>query len=191
MFIVVGLGNIGREYVGTRHNIGFDVITNISDRYGIRLSKREFKSSCGQGLIDGEKVLLMKPETYMNLSGEAVVRAVDFYKIDPKSELIIIQDDIDLEVGNIRIRKRGSSGGHNGIKNIISHIGDEFIRVKVGVGKKPEGLLLSDYVLSHFGDDDNRLIRKVIEIAAESIVHIINFGEDSSMNKYNGLRVEE
>ena len=140
MYIIAGLGNPDRKYAGTRHNIGFDVITYLSDKYDISLSKTGFKSKLGQGFIDGEKVLLMKPQTYMNLSGEAVGEAVNFYKADAASELIIVQDDIDLEPGNIRIRSKGSAGGHNGIKSVISHIGgNEFVRIKVGVGGKPEG----------------------------------------------------
>ena len=168
-----------------------DVITYLSDKYDISLSKTGFKSKLGQGFIDGEKVLLMKPQTYMNLSGEAVGEAVNFYKADAASELIIVQDDIDLEPGNIRIRSKGSAGGHNGIKSVISHIGgNEFVRIKVGVGGKPEGWDLADHVLSGFDRDTEPLIRKVIEKAGEAIVTVMKEGAEAAMNKYNGMKIE-
>ena len=191
MYIIAGLGNPDRKYAGTRHNIGFDVITYLSDKYDISLSKTGFKSKLGQGFIDGEKVLLMKPQTYMNLSGEAVGEAGNFYKADAASELIIVQDDIDLEPGNIRIRSKGSAGGHNGIKSVISHIGgNEFVRIKVGVGGKPEGRDLADHVLSGFDRDTEPLIRKVIEKAGEAIVTVMKEGAEAAMNKYNGMKIE-
>ena len=145
MYIIAGLGNPDRKYAGTRHNIGFDVITYLSDKYDISLSKTGFKSKLGQGFIDGEKVLLMKPQTYMNLSGEAVGEAVNFYKADAASELIIVQDDIDLEPGNIRIRSKGSAGGHNGIKSVISHMVEMNLSVsrsELGVSQRA-GILLT------------------------------------------------
>ena len=136
-------------------------------------------------------MLLMKPQTYMNLSGEAVGEAVNFYKIDEKTELIIIQDDIDLEPGSIRIRVKGSAGGHNGIKSIISHIGgNEFIRIKLGVGGKPEGRDLADHVLSGFDRDTEPLIRKVIELAGGAILTVMKEGAETAMNKYNGIKAE-
>ena len=191
MYIVAGLGNPDRKYAGTRHNIGFDVITHLSDKYNIGISKTGFKSKLGQGFIEGEKVLLMKPQTYMNLSGEAVSEAVNFYRIDAGEEVIIIQDDIDLAPGNIRIRAKGSAGGHNGIKSIISHLGsNEFIRIKVGVGGKPEGANLADHVLSGFDRDIEPLIRKVIEVAGAAVVTIMKEGAEAAMNKYNGMKIE-
>jgi len=191
MYIIAGLGNPDRKYAGTRHNIGFDVVTYLSDKYSISLSKTGFKSKLGQGFIDGEKVLLMKPQTYMNLSGEAVGEAVNFYKLDAATDLIIVQDDIDLPPGNIRIRTKGSAGGHNGIKSIISHVGgNEFIRIKVGVGGKPEGRDLADHVLSGFDRDTEPLIRKVIEKAGEAVLTIMKEGAEAAMNKYNGIKIE-
>lgn len=191
MYIIAGLGNPDRKYAGTRHNIGFDVITFLSDKYNVDLSKNGFKSKIGQGFIEGEKVLLMKPQTYMNLSGEAVGEAVNFYKADAGSELIIIQDDIDLEPGNIRIRVKGSAGGHNGIKSIISHVGgNEFIRIKIGVGGKPQGRDLADHVLSGFDKDTEPLIRKVIENAGAAVLAIMKEGAEAAMNKYNGMKIE-
>ena len=191
MYIIAGLGNPDRKYAGTRHNIGFDVITYLSDKYDISLSKTGFKSKLGQGFLAGEKVLLMKPQTYMNLSGEAVGEAVNFYKIDTSTELIVVQDDIDLPPGNIRIRAKGSAGGHNGIKSIISHVGgNEFVRIKLGVGGKPEGRDLADHVLSGFDRDMEPLIRKVIEIAGEAVLTTMKEGAEAAMNKYNGMKIE-
>ena len=191
MYIIAGLGNPDRKYAGTRHNIGFDVITYLSDKYNIELSKNGFKSKLGQGFIEGEKVLLMKPQTYMNLSGEAVGEAVSFYKSDVATELIIIQDDIDLSPGDIRIRTKGSAGGHNGIKSIISHIGgNDFVRIKLGVGGKPEGWDLADHVLSGFDRDTEPLIRKVIAVAGEAVLTVMKEGAEAAMNKYNGLKIE-
>ena len=191
MYIIAGLGNPDRKYAGTRHNIGFDVITYLSDKYDISLSKTGFKSKLGQGFLAGEKVLLMKPQTYMNLSGEAVGEAVNFYKIDTSTELIVVQDDIDLPPGNIRIRAKGSAGGHNGIKSIISHVGgNEFVRIKLGVGGKPEGRDLADHVLSGFDRDMETLIRKVIEMAGEAVLTTMKEGAEAAMNKYNGMKIE-
>ena len=191
MYIIAGLGIPDRKYAGTRHNIGFDVITYLSDKYDISLSKTGFKSKLGQGFLAGEKVLLMKPQTYMNLSGEAVGEAVNFYKIDTSTELIVVQDDIDLPPGNIRIRAKGSAGGHNGIKSIISHVGgNEFVRIKLGVGGKPEGRDLADHVLSRFDRDMEPLIRKVIEMAGEAVLTTMKEGAEAAMNKYNGMKIE-
>lgn len=188
MFIIAGLGNPGGEYAGTVHNIGFDVVTNLSDKYDISVTKNGFKSKAGQGFIENEKVLLLKPQTYMNLSGEAIIEAVNFYKIDVSHQLIVIQDDIDLNPGIIRIKRKGTAGSHNGLKNIISHVGNEFIRVKVGVGDKPEGWDLKDYVLSRFDREMEPLIRESIKKAGEAVVSVMKEGVDAAMNKYNGLK---
>lgn len=191
MYLIAGLGNPDRKYAGTRHNIGFDVITKLSDKYGISVNKKGFQSLYGSGFIEGEKVLLMKPMTYMNLSGQAVGEAVRFYKIDEKKELIIVQDDIDLEPGSLRIRIKGSAGGHNGIKSIIHHLGgNEFIRLKLGVGGKPEGRDLADHVLGTFSRETEPLIRKTLDVAATAILTIIKEGADVGMNQFNGTKVE-
>ena len=151
MFIIVGLGNPGKEYEGTRHNAGFDVIDRLADQYHISVEERKHRAFCGKGVIGGQKVVLVKPQTYMNLSGESVRSIVDYYKIDEESELLIIFDDISLDVGQIRIRKKGSAGGHNGIKNIIAQLGTtEFQRIKVGVGEKPKHYDLAEYVHGKF-----------------------------------------
>ena len=138
MYVIVGLGNPDKKYEHTRHNIGFNVVTRIADDHNISLNIKEHKAICGKGFINGQKVLLALPQTYMNLSGEAVRALVDYYKIDPEEELIVIYDDISMDVGRIRMRAKGSAGGHNGIKNIIAHLGtDVFARIKIGVGAKP------------------------------------------------------
>ena len=140
MYIIAGLGNPGKQYAQTRHNVGFDTIDILADKYNISVDTKKHKALCGKGMIEGQKVVLAKPQTFMNLSGESVRELVDFYKIDPEEELIVIYDDISLEPGQLRIRPKGSAGGHNGIKNIIAHLGTQvFKRVKVGVGEKPKG----------------------------------------------------
>ena len=156
MKIIVGLGNPTKEYAGTRHNVGFSVIYNISDVYNIPVETKKHKALIGKGIIEGEKVILAMPQTYMNLSGESVRELMDYYKCD-LSDLIVIYDDISLDVGKLRIRAKGSAGGHNGIKSIISLLGsDKFPRIKIGVGAKPEGWDLADHVLGRFSDEDNK-----------------------------------
>lgn len=185
MYIIIGLGNPTREYQATRHNIGFDVITRISDDYGIPLDFKKHKAICGRGFIEGEKVIIAQPQTYMNLSGESVRELVDFYKVNPE-EVIVIYDDISLEVGQLRLRVKGSAGGHNGIKSIISHLGtQEFFRIKVGVGDKPSGYDLADYVLSRFREDEQLVIREAIQKSSEAVKSIIKDGMESAMNIYN------
>lgn len=186
MYIIAGLGNPSSKYKGTRHNMGYDAIDNIADRNNISLNIKKFKSLCGTGIIQGEKILLIKPETYMNLSGEAVKAAVEFYKISPEDELIVIYDDISLDPGKLRIRAKGSAGGHNGIKNIIAHLGTEkFKRVKIGVGCKPEGMDLADYVLGRFGKIERITVDKGIDDAARAVEVIMAEGIDKAMNLFN------
>lgn len=186
MFIIVGLGNPTSQYAGTRHNIGFDVIHYLSEKYQIPLDFNKHKAICGKGYIEGQKVILAQPQTYMNLSGESVRELVDYYKIDPKEELVVIYDDISLDVGQLRIRGKGSAGGHNGIKSILSHLGDQvFPRIKVGVGDKPKGWDLADYVLGHFSKEEAEQVEKGIEQAAEAVKVIMAEGINQAMNQYN------
>lgn len=186
MYIIVGLGNPSKEYQGTRHNIGFDVIDDLAGRYGIDVTTKKHKAKIGKGIIDGYKVILAKPQTYMNLSGESVIELIDFYKIDEKDELIVIYDDISLAPGRMRIRKKGSAGGHNGIKNIIAHLGhDEFLRIKVGVGEKPKGWDLADYVLGRFSKEERQDVDEVVERIDGAIKLIFNQDVDEAMNQYN------
>ncbi len=186
MFIIVGLGNPSSRYEGTRHNIGFDVIDRISEEYHIPVDTRKYRALIGKGVIDGTKVILAKPQTFMNLSGESVRELVDYYKIDEENELIVVYDDISLDVGKIRIRKKGSAGGHNGIKNIIAHLGhDVFMRVKVGVGEKPKGYDLADYVLGHFSKEEREAMDEACENAVQA-VSMAGRGEvDEAMNRFN------
>ncbi|SFR71558.1 aminoacyl-tRNA hydrolase [Anaeromicropila populeti] len=185
MYIIVGLGNPSREYFGTRHNIGFDVITRIADDYNITMNIKKHKALCGAGYINGEKVFLAQPQTYMNLSGESVREIVDFFKVE-STQVIIIYDDISLEVGQLRLRARGSAGGHNGIKSIIKHLGtEEFPRIKFGVGNKPEGWDLADYVLGRFSKNEEIIIRAALKNASDACRDIIAEGMDFAMNQYN------
>ena len=186
MYIIVGLGNPGKEYQNTRHNIGFDVIDEIAERNNIAMGEKKHKAIIGKGFVAGQRVILVKPQTFMNLSGESVRDAIDFYKVDEKTELIVISDDISLDVGQIRIRKEGSAGGHNGLKNIILHLGhDEFQRVKMGVGEKPKGYDLADYVLGHFSKEEREIMDESAGRAAKAIEVMLTEGADAAMNLYN------
>lgn len=186
MYIIVGLGNPENEYKGTRHNVGFEVIDLLADQNRIQVTTRKHRAFVGSGVIAGQKVLLVKPQTYMNLSGESVRSAADFYKIDPESELIVISDDIDLDVGQIRIRKKGSAGGHNGLKNIIAHLGtSNFTRIKVGVGEKPKEYDLADYVLGHFSKEDQEKMREAYSNAAKSVEYFLMDDLNTAMNLFN------
>lgn len=187
MFLIAGLGNPGRQYEKTRHNMGFDTIDELIDRYRIPQGGIAHKAMYGKGMIAGEKVLAVKPLTYMNLSGEAIREYVNYYKMDPETELIVIYDDIDLDPGQIRIRKKGSAGGHNGIKSIIAQIGTQnFYRIKVGVGAKPKGWDLADYVLGRFSPEERELVDKAICDAADAVEMILKDGIEAAMNHYNG-----
>ena len=186
MYLIVGLGNPGKQYENTRHNVGFDAIDLLVDEYRVPSSGKQHKAMYGKGVIGGRKVILAKPLTYMNLSGESVRAMVDYYKIDPEQELIVVYDDISLEPGKIRIRKKGSAGGHNGIKNIIAQLGTQnFQRVKVGVGEKPKGWDLADYVLGRFSKEEEPVVREALEKAAKACSEIITEDVTSAMNKYN------
>lgn len=186
MFAIIGLGNPGKEYENTRHNAGFNSVDAIAKKYNIDISKSEFKSKIGQGYIDGQKVLLVKPQTYMNNSGEAVREVVDFYKLDSTEEIIIIYDDISLDVGMIRVRDKGSAGGHNGIKSIIAHLGsEEFLRIRVGVGDKGENGDLVKHVLGTFKGEDEATIKESYEKAVDAATLILNDNLEKAMNIYN------
>lgn len=186
MYIIVGLGNPTRKYEGTKHNVGFDTIDYLVDEYNIPSSGLGHKAMYGKGLLAGQKVLLAKPMTYMNLSGESVRELVNYYKIDPEQELIVVYDDISLEPGQIRIRKKGSAGGHNGIKNIIVNLGtDKFQRIKIGVGEKPKEWDLADYVLSPFSRQERAQVDEAIAHAAKALELMVAGETDAAMNEYN------
>ena len=186
MFIIAGLGNPTLQYEGTRHNVGFDVIDMLADRYNISVDGRKGRALVGKGIIEGQKVLLVKPQTYMNLSGESLRELVNYYKIDEEHELLVIYDDISLDVGKLRIRAKGSAGGHNGIKNIIAQLGtQEFTRIKIGVGEKPAKMDLADYVLGRFSKEEQPIIRESADRAREAVCEMITHDVASAMNKFN------
>ena len=189
MYIIAGLGNPTQQYDHTRHNIGFDTITYLADRYHITMNTKKFQAICGTGVIEGQKVLLLKPQTYMNLSGNSIGEAVNFYKLDPATEVIVIYDDIALEPGYIRVRKKGSAGGHNGLKNIIKMLGhDTFTRVRMGVGEKPKNYDLADYVLGHFPVEERKVMDDATKTAAEAIRMILTESADVAMNHFNSKK---
>ena len=186
MYIIAGLGNPGREYENTRHNAGFKAIDEIAKKAGIGISEKKHKALIGKGVFAGEKVVLVKPQTYMNLSGESIREVTDYYKVDAESELIVISDDIDLDIGQLRIRPKGSAGGHNGLKNIIQHLGTEnFARVRIGVGAKRAGGDLVSHVLGSVAGDDLELYDETIKNVADAVEMMILEGTEKAMNKYN------
>lgn len=186
MYIIAGLGNPRSEYNNTRHNIGFDVIDVLADKYNIDVNTSKHKALIGKGMIDGEKCVLVKPMTFMNLSGESIVDVCNYYKVDVETDLIVIYDDIALDVGAVRVRKKGSAGGHNGMKNIIQHLSTEnFMRIRMGVGEKPKGYDLADYVLGHFTDKERDLMDEGTVNAMNAISMIMSDGIDKAMGAFN------
>lgn len=185
MKIIVGLGNPGSEYEKTRHNTGFMVIDKIAEKYNIEIKKEKSKALIGTGEINGEKVMLVKPQTFMNLSGEAVRGIMDFYK-ESIDNLLVVFDDIDLELGNIRIKERGSAGTHNGMKSVVQNVGTvDFKRVKVGIGKPKGNMDLVNYVLGKFSDDELKILTGSIEKAVDAVEIIVSGNVSKAMNLYN------
>lgn len=186
MYIIVGLGNPGLKYNNTRHNIGFLVIDALAEKYNIDVLEKKHKALVGKGVIEGERVILAKPQTFMNLSGESVRELIDYYKVEPETELIVIYDDISLPVGGLRIRTKGSAGGHNGIKNILQHLGtDVFLRIKVGVGEKPPRMDLADYVLGHFTEEEQKAEKEAALRGIEAVNLMMSGRVDEAMNRFN------
>lgn len=185
-YLIVGLGNPGRQYENTRHNAGFIALDYIADDLGVRVNRIKFKSTVGEATVAGHRCLLMKPSTFMNLSGQAVTEAMRFYKLPPQ-KVIILCDDINLDVGKLRIRRKGSDGGQNGIKNIIYLSGsDEFPRVKIGIGKKPHPEYdLKDWVLSRFTDKDKTILKDTLPKIVNAVGLMVNDDIDKAMNLYN------
>lgn len=185
MHIIVGLGNPTSKYEGTRHNIGFEAIKQIAEDYRIRLDYIKHRAVCGSGYIEGEKVILAQPQTFMNLSGESVRELVSYYKADP-DHILVIYDDISLAAGHLRIRKKGSAGGHNGMKNIIACLGtSEFPRIRIGVGEKPPAWDLADYVLGHFDQDERPVMGDAVKRASQAAALAVTEGLDAAMNRFN------
>ena len=186
MYIVVGLGNPGRQYENSRHNVGFCVIDKLADKHDIRVETRKGRAYVGSGIIAGQRVLLAKPQTFMNLSGESVRSLVDFFKIDPAHDLLVIHDDVSLDVGQLRIRRKGSAGGHNGMKSILTHLGNnEFFRLKIGVGEKPKEYDLADYVLGHFSKGEREIMEESYDKAVSAVEMLISGDEKKAMNVFN------
>lgn len=186
LFIIIGLGNPGSRYDNTRHNVGFDAVDWLAGKYGIKVSKLKHRALIGDGTICGKRVLLVKPQTYMNLSGESVRDIVEWYKV-PLGNIIIIYDDVDLPTGRLRVRPGGSSGTHNGMRSVIYQLqADNFPRIRIGIGKAPEGWELADYVLSKFNTEDRKAINECITEAADAAAVIVESGVTAAMNKYNG-----
>jgi len=186
MYIIAGLGNPGDKYKNTRHNIGYDMIDALSDRYGIDVSSLKFNGVCGTGMIEGVKVLLLKPLTFMNLSGDSIVPALNYYRAEVENELLVFCDDINLAPGSLRIREKGSDGGHNGLKNIIARTGSNgFTRMRFGVGEKPKGYDLADWVLGHFSPEDRRHMNEAMDAALEAVPLILSGQTGKAMSLYN------
>ena len=185
MFLIVGLGNPGDQYRHTRHNVGFDILDLLAEKYNINVNRTKYKGIYGEGIIKGEKVFLLKPQTYMNLSGESIREVISYYKIT-NEKIIVVYDDISLDAGKLRIRTKGSAGGHNGIKNIIMHISsDVFPRIKIGVGQPNSDLV--DFVLSKPCIEDRDKIEKTFVEAIKAVETIIEYDVEVAMNKFNGF----
>ncbi len=185
MYLIVGLGNPGKKYTGTRHNVGYMVLDLLSRRWGIEIDKQRFDGLVGLGRYAGEQILLLKPETFMNRSGQAVRAAMDFYKLEPK-DLVVIYDDMALPVGQLRIRQQGSAGGHNGLSDVINHAGTEQVgRIRIGIGSPPPVIDAVNYVLGQFRSDERANIDEAIGFAAEAVEVILSEGWTRAMEKFN------
>ena len=184
MKVVIGLGNPGKKYEKTRHNIGFIAIDNLRKKLNVNDEREKFQALVSEKNIDGERVIFLKPQTFMNLSGNSVIEIVNFYKLDPKKDIIVIYDDMDLSFGDIRIREKGSSGGHNGIKSIISHIGEEFIRIKCGIGAKEKDAV--EHVLGEFNQTEQKDLEEILEKIYNCVIEMLSVQNlDRIMQKYN------
>lgn len=185
--LIVGLGNPGNEYTYTRHNAGFLAIDYICLKHGGECQRAKFKALIGEWRVGGKRVLLMKPQTFMNHSGEAIIEAANFYKIPPEN-VIILSDDITLDIGRMRIRKNGSAGGHNGLKSVIEYLGtDKFPRIKIGAGQKPSEYPMVEWVLSRFPKNEEQYLQKVIEHVPAALEKMVNGDIDSAMCEFNGV----
>lgn len=185
MYLIIGLGNPEEEYSKTRHNMGFNTINKIAKKYNIEINKNKFQGLYENAIIEGKKVILVKPQTYMNLSGNCVKEIADFYKVSPK-EILVIYDDMDIEPGKIKIRKKGSSGGHNGMKSIIQMIGtEEFPRIRIGIGRPKHNGDEINYVIGAIPEEEKTKLNEGVEKAKDAVIEILKNGIDSAMNKLN------
>jgi len=188
MYVIAGLGNTGARYENTRHNLGFDAIDLLAEKYDIKVNKLKHKALIGEGFINNEKVLLAKPQTYMNLSGESIREILEWYRVEP-GNLIVIYDDADIPLGRIRVRPSGSSGSHNGMKSVIYNIqSDAFPRVRIGIGKAPEGMDMMNYVLGKFSPEERKIVDAAVSDAVDAAVTIIVSGVEEAMGRFNGKR---
>lgn len=183
MYLIVGLGNPEEDYSNTRHNMGFDTINKLAKKYNIEINKKKFKGIYGLGIIEEEKVILLKPQTFMNLSGESIKEIVDFYKID-NDKIILIYDDMDVDIGTIKIRKKGGPGSHNGMKSVVKNIGENFTRIRIGIGKPLDEDYIK-YVIGGIPKEEKEILDKSTSIAKDAVVEIIKQGVDKAMNKFN------
>ena len=184
MYLIVGLGNPEEEYKNTRHNMGFNTINKLAKEYGIEVNKKKYKGLYGMGTIEGKKVILLKPQTYMNLSGESIKEVLDFYKIEP-SNVIVIYDDMDIEIGTIKIRKKGGPGSHNGMKSVVENLGTkDFPRVRVGIGRPKDNDFIK-YVIGPIPEEEKEILDEATKKAKEAVVEILKVGVDNAMNKLN------
>lgn len=189
-YIIVGLGNYGQKYEMTRHNAGFMTIDRLAEKHSVKIQRYRFSSLTGECVISGHKVLLMKPQTYMNHSGIAVYEAADYYKLEPE-KVIVLSDDVNLAPGKMRIRKSGSSGGQKGLQSIIENLDSEaFPRIRIGIGKKPDDYEMADWVLSKITDDDMEKMTKIFDAASEAVELLTDGKIDEAMGKYNGFTAE-
>jgi len=185
MYLIVGLGNPEEEYSKTRHNMGFNTINKISQQYNIEVKQNKFQALYGSGMIEKEKVILLKPQTYMNLSGESIKEVVNFYNIEPK-EIIVIYDDIDIEKGKIKLRKKGGAGSHNGMKSVVEELNTtDFARIRVGIGQPEFKSDMINYVIGKVPEDEQKILKEGTHKAAEAVEEILKNGIDIAMNKFN------
>lgn len=184
MKLIVGLGNPGDKYKNTRHNMGFDVIEKLVDHFSIAVKSQKFQGILWETAVKGEKILFLEPQTFMNLSGNSLIAVINFYKLDPTSDLLVIYDDMDLPLGKVRIRKKGSAGGHNGMKSIISHVGQNFFRIRCGIGKTQNSSI--DFVLGKFSKEEKKTVDQMVDTAKKAVIDFINdIGIDEVMQRYN------
>lgn len=192
MFVIAGLGNPSAKYDKTRHNVGFDAIDALAEKYRIEWSEKKYNAICGKGIIEGQRVILMKPQTFMNLSGDAIAPMVNFYKLDPESDLIVFSDDVSLAPGNIRVRLKGSAGGHNGLKDIIAKTGTQnFTRIKIGVGEKPAEWDMADHVLARFSTEDRKKVEESFQDVIGAVELLLRDEPNEAMNRYNRKKQTE
>lgn len=185
MYLIIGLGNPEEDYSKTRHNMGFNVVNKIAKKYGIEFNKKKFDSLYGEGIIENEKIILLKPQTYMNLSGKAIIQAVNFYKI-PLENICVIYDDMDIEPGIIKIRKKGGAGSHNGMKSVVAELNsEEFARIRVGIGNPEFKEDSINYVIGAIPEEEQKVLDEGTTKAADAMIAILKDGIDNAMNKFN------